>query len=48
SALDSIQEALRLLESVPRTAQNRDELLDEQAQALLWLYICTLEAKLKE
>ncbi|NWY07607.1 ESPL1 protein, partial [Nothoprocta ornata] len=48
SALDSIQEALRLLESVPRTAQNQDELLDDRAQALLWLYICTLEAKLKE
>ncbi|NXA43839.1 ESPL1 protein, partial [Eudromia elegans] len=48
SALDSIQEALHLLESIPRTAQNQEELLDDQAQALLWLYICTLEAKLKE
>ncbi|NXA56987.1 ESPL1 protein, partial [Nothocercus julius] len=48
SALDSMQEALRLLESIPGTAQNQDELLDDQAQALLWLYICTLEAKLKE
>ncbi|XP_067170221.1 separin [Apteryx mantelli] len=48
SSLDSIREALRLLESVPRTAQNQDELLDDRAQALLWLYICTLESKLEE
>ncbi|XP_062453073.1 separin [Rhea pennata] len=48
SSLDSIREALRLLEAVPRTAQNQDELLDDRAQALLWLYICTLELKLEE
>lgn len=48
SSLDSIQEALRLLELVPRSAQNRDRLLDDQAQALLWLYICTLESKLEQ
>ncbi|NXQ95293.1 ESPL1 protein, partial [Sagittarius serpentarius] len=48
SSLDSVQEALRLLELVPRSAQNRDQLLDDQAQALLWLYICTLESKLEK
>uniref|UniRef100_A0A8V5GRR5 separase n=1 Tax=Melopsittacus undulatus TaxID=13146 RepID=A0A8V5GRR5_MELUD len=48
SSLDSIQEALRLLELVPRSTQNRDQLLDDQAQALLWLYICTLESKLEK
>ncbi|NXE58007.1 ESPL1 protein, partial [Casuarius casuarius] len=48
SSLDSIREALRLLESVPSTAQNQDELLDDRAQALLWLYICTLESRLEE
>lgn len=48
SSLDSIQEALRLLELVPRSTQNRDRLLDDQAQALLWLYICTLESKLEQ
>ncbi|NXS41301.1 ESPL1 protein, partial [Balaeniceps rex] len=48
SSLDSVREALRLLELVPRSAQNRDQLLDDQAQALLWLYICTLESKLEK
>ncbi|XP_040395533.1 separin isoform X2 [Cygnus olor] len=48
SALDSVREALRLLEVVPRSAQNQDQLLDDRAQALLWLYICTLESKLEE
>ncbi|XP_021238121.1 separin isoform X2 [Numida meleagris] len=48
SALDSVHEALRLLDSVPRNAENREQLLDDQAQALLWLYICTLESKLEE
>ncbi|KAK1211585.1 ESPL1 protein, partial [Pygoscelis papua] len=48
SSLDSVWEALRLLELVPRNAQNRDRLLDDQAQALLWLYICTLESKLEK
>ncbi|NXG58241.1 ESPL1 protein, partial [Hemiprocne comata] len=48
SSLDSIHEALRLLELVPRSAQNQDQLLDDQAQALLWLYICTLESKLEK
>ncbi|XP_052016533.1 separin [Apodemus sylvaticus] len=48
SALDAIQEALQLLESVSPEAQERDRLLDDKAQALLWLYICTLEAKMQE
>ncbi|NXN98510.1 ESPL1 protein, partial [Rhinopomastus cyanomelas] len=48
SALDSVREALRLLELVPRSPQNRDRLLDDQAQALLWLYICTLESRLEK
>ncbi|NXK57046.1 ESPL1 protein, partial [Chauna torquata] len=48
SALDSVREALRLLDSVPRSAQNQEQLLDDRAQALLWLYICTLESKLEE
>uniref|UniRef100_A0A2K5QEB6 separase n=1 Tax=Cebus imitator TaxID=2715852 RepID=A0A2K5QEB6_CEBIM len=48
SALDAIWEALQLLESVRPEAQARDQLLDDKAQALLWLYICTLEAKMQE
>ncbi|XP_048219440.1 separin isoform X2 [Perognathus longimembris pacificus] len=48
SALDAIQEALQLLESVQPEAQAQDQLLDDKAQALLWLYICTLEAKMRE
>ncbi|NXI35366.1 ESPL1 protein, partial [Galbula dea] len=48
SPLDSVQEALRLLELVPRSSQNQAQLLDEQAQALLWLFICTLESKLEK
>lgn len=48
SALDAIQEALQLLESVRPEAQAKDQLLDDKAQALLWLYICTLEAKMQE
>ncbi|KFQ01776.1 Separin, partial [Leptosomus discolor] len=48
SPLDSVCEALRLLELVPRTAQNRDRLLDDRAQALLWLYICTLESHMEK
>lgn len=48
SALDAIREALQLLESVRPEAQAKDRLLDDKAQALLWLYICTLEAKMQE
>ncbi|NXE16903.1 ESPL1 protein, partial [Lophotis ruficrista] len=48
SSLDAVCEALRLLELVPSNAQNRDRLLDDRAQALLWLYICTLESKLEK
>ncbi|KAM7114144.1 separin isoform 1-T2 [Molossus nigricans] len=48
SALDAIHEALQLLESVRPEVQAEDQLLDDKAQALLWLYICTLEAKMQE
>ncbi|XP_063149037.1 separin [Candoia aspera] len=48
SALDSINEALRLLEYVPKTPQNEEQLQDDKAQALLWLYICTVEDKMHE
>ncbi|XP_006870032.1 PREDICTED: separin [Chrysochloris asiatica] len=48
SALDAIREALQLLESVRPESQAEDQLLDDKAQALLWLYICTLEAKMQE
>ncbi|NXQ82068.1 ESPL1 protein, partial [Nyctibius grandis] len=48
SSLDSVREALRLLELVPGSAQNRARLLDDRAQALLWLYICTLESKVEK
>nr|XP_056714274.1 separin [Euleptes europaea] len=48
SALDSIHEALRLLDLVPKTPQNEERLQDDKAQALLWLYICTIESKMHE
>ncbi|XP_053153378.1 separin isoform X2 [Hemicordylus capensis] len=48
SALDSIHEALRLLDSVPKTSRNEEQLQDDKAQALLWLYICTIEDKMHE
>uniref|UniRef100_A0A8C3WZR1 separase n=1 Tax=Catagonus wagneri TaxID=51154 RepID=A0A8C3WZR1_9CETA len=48
SALDAIREALQLLESVRPEPQAEDRLLDDKAQALLWLYICTLEAKMQQ
>ncbi|XP_051016383.1 separin [Acomys russatus] len=48
SALEAVQEALQLLESVKPEAWEQDRLRDDKAQALLWLYICTLEAKMQE
>ncbi|XP_072510909.1 separin [Notamacropus eugenii] len=48
SALDAVQEALKLLESVQPECQAADQFLDDKAQALLWLYICTLEAKMQK
>lgn len=48
SALDSAHEALWLLDSVPKTPQNEEQLQDDKAQALLWLYICTIEDKMRE
>ncbi|XP_020821918.1 separin [Phascolarctos cinereus] len=47
SALDAVQEALKLLESVQPECQATDQFLDDKAQALLWLYICMLEAKMQ-
>ncbi|XP_062979177.1 separin [Elgaria multicarinata webbii] len=48
SALESVREALRLLDSVQQTPQNEAQLQDDKAQAFLWLYICTIEDKLRE
>lgn len=48
TALDSVQEALRLLDTVHAMPENADQLMDDKAQALLWFYICTIEAKMKE
>ncbi|KAM4741332.1 separin [Anableps anableps] len=47
-AVDFTHEALRLLEEEPETSENVDRLKDDKAQALLWLYICTLEKNLQE
>ncbi|XP_053564287.1 separin [Bombina bombina] len=47
SALDAVEECLRLLESTSAELNN-PLLLDTKAKALLWWYICTLEAKLQE
>lgn len=48
TALDAVNKALKLLESVSPDAQTQDQLWDDKAQALLWLYVCTLEANLQE
>ncbi|XP_068123297.1 separin [Hyperolius riggenbachi] len=48
TALDAVQDCLRLLESVIECKENRESLLDIKAQALLWQYICTLEANMRE
>ncbi|KAM5179440.1 separin [Mantella aurantiaca] len=48
TALDAVQDCLRLLESIPESAENREQWLDVKAQALLWQYICTLEANMRE
>ncbi|XP_074081900.1 separin [Macrotis lagotis] len=48
SALEAVQEALKLLERVQPEAQATDQFLDDKAQALLWLYICTLETKMQK
>lgn len=48
SALDAVQDCLRLLESIPESTENREQWLDVKAQALLWQYICTLEANMRE
>ncbi|KAM4796065.1 LOW QUALITY PROTEIN: separin [Rhinophrynus dorsalis] len=48
TALDAVQDALRLLDSTSRHPENIDRLQDIKAQALLWQYICTLEANMQE
>ncbi|XP_043939827.1 separin [Protopterus annectens] len=48
SALDSVSEALRLLNLLPETPDNQSRLLDDKAHGSLWLYICTLESKMRE
>lgn len=48
TAVDFTHESLRLLEEEPKTPENADKLKDDKAQALLWLYICTLEKNLQE
>ncbi|XP_069509429.1 separin isoform X2 [Ambystoma mexicanum] len=48
SALDSVQEALHLLDALPVTPENADQLMDDKALARLWLFICSLESKMKE
>ncbi|OCT95906.1 hypothetical protein XELAEV_18013595mg [Xenopus laevis] len=48
SALDAVQEALRLLDSTSKLTEVDECLQDIKAQALLWQYICTLEANMRE
>lgn len=48
TALDAVQDCLRLLHSDLETSENQERLLDIKAQALLWQYICTLEANMRE
>ncbi|XP_075055270.1 separin [Mixophyes fleayi] len=48
TALDAVQDCLRLLESATQVSENQARLLDIKAQALLWQYICTLEANMRE
>ncbi|KAM9320766.1 separin [Gastrophryne carolinensis] len=48
TALDAIQDCLRLLQSVSKSTENWECLMDVKAQALLWQYICTLEANMRE
>ncbi|XP_064408411.1 separin isoform X2 [Latimeria chalumnae] len=45
SAVDSVEEALRLLSALPGDAE---KLLDDKAHASLWLYISTLESTVKK
>ncbi|XP_066440329.1 separin isoform X1 [Eleutherodactylus coqui] len=48
TALDAVQDCLRLLDSTSQVAESQECLLDIKAQALLWQYICTLEANMRE
>ncbi|XP_061689011.1 separin [Syngnathoides biaculeatus] len=47
-AVDFTHEALRLLEEEPEFPENANQLKDDKAHALLWLFICTLEKNLQE
>ncbi|XP_037107969.1 separin [Syngnathus acus] len=48
AAADFAHEALRLLEEEMETPENTSQLKDNKAQALLWIFICTLEKNLEE
>ncbi|XP_038607979.1 separin [Tachyglossus aculeatus] len=52
TALDAVREALALLEAVAAASAavpaDSARLRDDQARALLWLHICSLEAKMKK
>ncbi|KAM4047872.1 separin [Anomaloglossus baeobatrachus] len=48
TALDAVQNCLRLLDSALQGSEDKKHLLDIKAQALLWQYICTLEANMRE
>eukprot|EP00062_Callorhinchus_milii_P025013 gi/632985547/ref/XP_007909742.1/ PREDICTED: separin-like [Callorhinchus milii] len=48
TALECVEEALSLLDSLPDTEDTRDQVQDDKAHALLWLYICDLEAKIQK
>nr|XP_033793934.1 separin [Geotrypetes seraphini]XP_033793935.1 separin [Geotrypetes seraphini]XP_033793936.1 separin [Geotrypetes seraphini] len=48
SALDSLQEALHLLDTIPVCPGNADQLMDDKAQTLLWFHICTIESKMQQ
>ncbi|XP_053312187.1 separin [Spea bombifrons] len=48
TALDAIQDSLRLLTSASGHSATDGCLVDVKAQALLWQYICTLEANMQE
>ncbi|XP_041038447.1 separin [Carcharodon carcharias] len=47
SAMDCVEEALTVLGSLPQTPENRHQLLDDQAHAFLWQYICDLESRIR-
>ncbi|KAG8452679.1 hypothetical protein GDO86_004461 [Hymenochirus boettgeri] len=48
SALDAVHEALQILDFALQSTENSAHMQDIKAQALLWQYICTLEANMRE